>query len=526
MSSSSALLSLLEQDKASDPTDGFFTIPREQRTLANVFEQRVAATPAAEFLWFPGHPWTTYADFYSDVRSISASLRAKGIGAGDRVCLLLPNSPWAPGILMALWMNGSVAVPLNVELMGPLLTDLVHRIEPAAFIADEAVADRVDDGLRAELGERLLVAPEDLTSNGSDDGVRPVVEATAPAVILFTSGSTGPSKACVLSQHYCTYYTYAFVQGMGYSPDDTLYTCLPLHHVHALFTSFMAAVMSGARLALAPKFSPSRVMNELAETGATAFPTLGPMASFLLAQPTSPVEQRYRLRLAHCIPPPARREEFEARFRAPVVSALYGSTEALIFPPRRDLGSNGGLTGPEPADWELAIVDDDMTPLPDNTVGELVGRPRRPGIMFDEYLGDSAGTLKALRGLWWHTGDRFTRDDDGLYYYVGRGRELLRRRGENVSAHELEMLISGHESVLEVAALGTVAAVGGEHDITVVAYGSEPGLTAESIEAFCQEKVPRFMRPDRILIEREPLPKNASGKIDKLALAEMITTDG
>jgi crotonobetaine/carnitine-CoA ligase len=521
MSQSRTLFELLAEDRTSSPTSGFFSIPIEERTLAHVFRQRVDASPDANFLWFPGRDTQTYREFDSDVRALAAAFRARGLLPGDRVALMLPNSPYALRIFLALWLNRLVAVPLNFELMGPLLTSLVRRIDPAVFIVDEAVVGSVDPELAEELGSRVLIAPQDIEPGAPDDEVSPVVEAADPAVILFTSGSTGPSKACVLTQHYCTYYGYAFTQGMGYTPDDVLYTCLPLHHVHALFTSFMASIMSGATLALAPKFSPSRVISDLAESGATSFPTLGSMAAFLLAQPSSPAEDRFRMRIAHCIPPPARIDDFEARFKAPVVSVLYGSTEALIFPPRRDLRSSGGLTGPEPEDWELAIVDEAMVPQPDNTVGELVGRPRLPGIMFEGYFGDPEATLNALRGLWWHTGDQFTRDEDGMYHYVGRGRDLLRRRGENISVHELEMLVGGHESVLEAAAFGTPSPLG-EHDVTVVTYAGETPITADEISAFCEAKIPRFMRPDRVLVWPEPLPKNASGKVDKIILAELI----
>jgi crotonobetaine/carnitine-CoA ligase len=142
--------------------------------------------------------------------------------------------------------------------------------------------------------------------------------------------------------------------------------------------------------------------------------------------------------------------------------------------------------------------------------------------MFDGYFEDAEATLRAFRGLWWHTGDQFRRDAEGRYWYVGRGRDLIRRRGENVSVYELENLVATHEKLVEAAAVGVPSELG-EHDILVVVVPREGAVvTTEELQSFCEEIVPRYMRPDRIVIWYELLPKTSTGKVDKPVLVEMI----
>jgi crotonobetaine/carnitine-CoA ligase len=185
-------------------------------------------------------------------------------------------------------------------------------------------------------------------------------------------------------------------------------------------------------------------------------------------QPVVPAESRLRVRLAHIAPAPPRAEEFEQRFRLRIVSALFGMSEAMLFPPDTGRKPIPGVIGPAPRDWDIALVDDIGRPVPNGEVGELVARPRRPLILLDEYFDCPDDTMKSWRGLWYHTGDICNRDLDGVYWFVGRARDVIRRSGHNVSAWEIETTISGHSDVAEVAAVPVPTELGEEELILFV----------------------------------------------------------
>jgi crotonobetaine/carnitine-CoA ligase len=297
---------------------------------------------------------------------------------------------------------------------------------------------------------------------------------------------------------------------------------LPMSHVHALFASFWPAVLSGARFAFSERFSASKYWQEIAESKATTCSAIGTMASILLAQAPSEWENKTRVRVAHIAPAPPRVEEFQSRFRLQVVSVLYGLTEAMVFPPLVDSPPTFGLLGPSPPDWDVDIVDNRGQQVESNTAGELVVRPLRPHILFEGYYNQPEETLQACRELWFHTGDICRRDEEGLFWFMGRKKDVIRRRGENVSVWELEAVIAQHAEIKEVAAFAVPSRLG-EEDIAVVAVRRESSkLDVADLEAYCTKNLPKYMRPDRIILCDEELPKTVSGKIDKNRLGEEL----
>jgi len=502
-------------------------IPLRRRTLAQVWSDRVARSPGQPFLWFPDGGRRPVDALDAGVRRAAAGFLSRSVGKQDRVCVFMRNSPEMLCILLALWRIGAVVVPLSPQQQGALLVDQVERADPVLIVADAE--------LQAQLGvfgPKLRTAAEfcrreDVCSGAAGapdpaefEGDGPQYH--EPAMIMYTSGSTGPSKGCVLSHHMCVYYGWCFWRYMDYRDSDTIHTCLPLNHNHALFASFFPAVMAGARFALSQGFSARRYWGEVAESEATTCSAIGPMASILLNQPVAEVEERLRVRIAHIAPSPPRVEEFQKRFRLQVVSCLYGSSEAMVFPPDRTSPPVLNLIGPAPRDWDVAIVDEKGLPCPVGVVGELLVRPRRPKILFEGYFNMPEATRHAWRDLWHHTGDRCRLDEQGRYWFCGRAKEVIRRRGENVSIWELESVIGRHPDISEIAAIPLPAGSGDEEIALVIKTAAPSEAVRESVREFCESELPRFMRPDHILLQIEELAKTQSGKIDRIAVRQGV----
>lgn len=469
----------------------------EARTLPAVWEARVAERGDARCLWFPDRGEETWATLDRRVRSVAAGLSGRGIAAGDRVCLRTHNSPETIVLMLALWRLGAVVAPISPQLTGPLLEERLRLVGP-----------------RLTIGDPALVAELEVDAEAPAAAARPA----DPALILFTSGSSGAAKGCLVSHHYAVYYGWVFWRYMGYRETDTLYTCLPLNHCHALFASWWASVLAGGALALSGRFSASRYWREVAESEATSCSAIGMMTSVLLSRPADEWESRLKVRIAHVSAEGAlAMPEFEARFGFKTVSSRYGSTEAMVFPPVLDLPPVPGLIGPEPADWDIALLDRDGRPVADGAAGELAIRPRLAQIMFDAYLERPEATVEAFRGLWFHTGDLARRDALGLYWFVGRVTDTIRRRGENISAWEVERIVAQLPAVTQAAAFALPSTLSGEDLCLAVAPAERATLTVAELERHCEESLPRYMRPDRIWV-RADLPKTSSNKVDKARL--------
>ena len=373
----------------------------------------------------------------------------------------------------------------------------------------------------------------------------PETSPEAPAELLYTSGTTGMPKAAVQSYRSMMLTGEAFADWLALGPEDRLFTCLPLAHINARFYSTMGAFAAGATLALEERFSASAFWSWMAESGATVVNTIGAMLHILLQAPQSPGERRHQLRIVYTSP--AIGEElhrsFEKRFGVRLVVG-YGMTECtfgFIHPidappssPDRHLASMGrprrhpdlrwpsGWRLVDPKSIEAAGAENAGGGAPrDVDVGEIGEVWLSGPTVFSGYLDNPAATASVLRADGWlRTGDLALRDAAGYWSFVGRTKEMIRRRGENVSPLEIEELLLSHPAVAEAAVIGVPGSLGEEEIAAFVALKPGETLAVEALTAFCAGRLARFKLPSewRLL---DSLPRTSTNRVAKGELAAL-----
>jgi crotonobetaine/carnitine-CoA ligase len=323
-------------------------------------------------------------------------------------------------------------------------------------------------------------------------------------VFIYTSGTTGFPKGVMHGQRTLLLAGEGFVQRMHLQPDDRLLCILPMFHINALFYSLAGALAAGATLTLLPRFSASTFWRDVARTRATECNTIAAVSNILLRRPRSEFVPGHALRKIYGAPFTAETYEvFDREFGVPTLIEGYGMSEipgALNNPfsgPHK-IGSMGKpSTHPDPAVQlaQLKVVDDDGHELPHGQVGELVVKTP---LLMQGYYRDPQQTQAALRDGWFLTGDLARRDNDGYFWFVARKKDIIRKRGENISGAELDRVVESHPLVLQAAAIPVPDPLG--EDEILIAVVPKPGetVTAQQVADWCRQhlapiKVPRYV---------------------------------
>jgi len=465
------------------------------------------------------HASLTYAEAPARAASRAAALAAAGIGPGDRVALLSENRLE----ILELWLGcawlGAVLVPINTAARGPQLDHVLSDSGASLLVLEPELADRLD---------YVAAAPERrwLLDGGLPDAGGAVPQHAAapgdPTVILYTSGTTGPSKGVVCPQ--AQWYWWGLETGsiLGVAEGDVLYTCLPLFHTNAL-NAFVQALVFGATFVAGPRFSASRFWSRLVEADATVTYLLGTMVHILSKRDPDPYESQHDVRVALApATAEALHEPFRSRFGVRLVDG-WGSTETNVVistaAPEAPPGSMGGVT----PGFHARVVDADDGEVPPGTPGELVVRSDEPFAFSLGYLGLPEKTVETWRNLWFHTGDRVVRDEDGWFWFLDRLKDSIRRRGENVSSYEVESVLVAHPSVAAAAVVPVPAEIGDDEILAFVVPRPGADLTAEDLIAFCEPRLAYFAIPRYVELVDE-LPLTANGKVEKYRLRERGAT--
>jgi carnitine-CoA ligase len=477
------------------------SLPPAQRTLPRLLEAQ-ATRHGDRLLVRADGDERTVAQMRESAARRAGALSEAGIAAGDRVLLMSENRLE----VLELWLGcawlGAIFVPVNTALKG-------MQLEHVFSDADA----------------KLVVRERELEALSRGEPVPPRdVHPGDPAAILYTSGTTGPSKGVVCPQEQWYWWALLTGEALRIESGDVLYTCLPLFHTNALNT-FCQALLWGATYALGPRFSASRFWGHCAEAHGTVTYLLGPMVSILLRQPPSPDDRAHRVRIALA---PATggelHEPFRERFGVELIDA-WGSTETNIVLSNTHNDNRPGTIGRLLDPFEARVVDEEDADVPDGTSGELVVRSRQPHAFATGYLGREDATAEAWRGGWFHTGDRVIRDRDGSFRFVDRIKDVIRRRGENISAFEVEQVLQSHADVAAAAVIPVPSELGEDEVMACVVSREGAALEPTKLVAFCEERLAAFCVPRYVELV-DSLPLTASGKVEKYKLRERGVTAG
>jgi len=481
-------------------------------------------------------PSLTWAELRDQFQLWAGALRAQHVQPGESVVTMLPNSfeaylAW----LGAAWI-GALEVPANNMYRGETLRYLVANSEARVLVIAERFVGRLQ--LVADSLDRLEVVIVPDASGDLPDlpfkvvrgdeflSAPPATDVPGPdyydvAAMIYTSGTTGPSKG-VLVPWGELHQSPAMLPPELIGPGTPYYAIYPAFHLSGKIALYNAAI-AGAYMLVREAFSVTEFWNDIRTFNVTGAGVVGPMAAILMAMPPQPDDADNPLERVMMGPIIADIEAFKTRFGVKHVCTGFGMTE-IGFPlfsgwdppnPR-----TCGRRRPGPPHYEVRVVDEHDEDVPTGTIGELVVRARDPWVMNAGYWRLPEQTATSWRNGWFHTGDLFTEDADGWFYFVDRKKDALRRRGENISSFEVEAGITAHADVVECAVLGVPSNLGEDDVLAVVVRAPESTLTEQALLEWLVPRMPRFMLP-RYIQFMPALPKtDGTFRVQKFRLRE------
>jgi len=506
-----------------------FSLPREQWTLGKLLTEKAERNRGKEFLLFQDQTFT-FDQFEEKANQAANALTALGIKKGDKVGVLMLNCPEYLFLWFGICKVGAVMVPYNVEWKGDILSYILEHSDTRGVVVQEDLLQQVLDALggrkldfyvlKSDGKESLPPGTSDLKDffTGPATFTSPPIAHTDPFQIMYTSGTTGRSKGVVRSHEYVILRALRALRVFGYTRDDIFYTALPLHHGNAQNLTTLPALLINAKLALGVRFSASQFWLDIRKHKATTFNYIGAMLPILYKQPPAAEDANNNVRFIRGAGAPEDIIlDFEKRFGLEIVES-YGTTEGGSIqnrPGKRKLGSMGW----PPYYNEAKVVDDDDNELPPGKVGEMIIRPTDPEEKWVEYYKDEEASDEKMKDGWFRSGDLALVDEDGFFFFKGRKKDALRRRGENISAQEVEKVIDRHPAIFESAVFGVPSELSEEDVMAAVVLKPEQTLTYEDLIEYCQANMARFMVP-RYLEFMEALPKTPTLRTEKYKLVE------
>lgn len=501
--------------------------------LVSLLEWRANTSPDRRYLSICGREYT-FGEMDQRARQLAGGLYELGVRPGDRVAWLSANRAEVVELLFALAKLGAIQVPLNAFLKGSFLAHPLEQSGASVLVGDAAGVDAVASVLDTLPALRTVVAIEGRPEGLSWPRTVDVVDfdrvshsvAVAPelsldpgdtAAIMFTSGTTGLPKGCVLTHGYFRRNVAAFGAGMGVEASDVVYTSLPLFHMAAQVSTLFSPLVFGTQAVIDDQFSAGGFMSRAAEVGATISVAIGAMGQALLSTVPSAADRAHSLRAMVMIPmAPEDQARFEERFGIEAWSEVYGQTECIPIccTPRTSAARDRAGCGAPMDDLEVALVDDHDQPVAAGEIGEIVVRPRGRFAMFEGYWNMPVETLAAFRNLWYHTGDYGRLLPSGQLTFVDRKKDALRRRGENISSFELETAIAHHPAVAEVAVHAVPSEMTEDDVKACIVLRPAADVEPQELFDFFSDNLPFYAIP-RYVEFVDMLPRTATGRVMK-----------
>lgn len=496
-------------------------------TLATLLETRATDLGDKPFLLFEDQV-VSFAELNTNTNRVANGLAKLGVKAGVGVCIMMGNAPEWLFTHFGVQKQGAYTVPVNTGLKGEGLQHIINHSDSTVLIIDDTFIQTIGDireNLKAldtvivsvsegaDVPDGWLTLADVMDSSDENPGVE--IRDGEMNMLQYTSGTTGLPKGVVgryKSQPYVGGGFTAFLQ-----PEDVMYTCLPLFHANALGISTMSALVGGHPLALSRRFSASRIWDDVRRYKATTFNALGAMIPILMKQPERPDDADNPVKIIMSAACPADVwEEFENRFGVMLIEgygAVDGGGFGVINAGNAPKGSIGKPTSP------YRLVDDDGVDVPVGESGELIFEVDDMKLRKVEYYKNEEASSARIVDGWLHTGDMLHCDDKGNLYFDDRKTDSLRRRGENISAWEVERDINKHEAVFESAVIGIKSELGEDDVMAFVMLQPGATLTAEELIAHCEPLMAKFMVP-RFIEFRDEFPKTGTHRTQKSKLKQ------
>lgn len=514
---------------------------RDECVVSELLAARAAATPTKPFLLFDDERWT-YADAAREAWRAAHALRRCGVDFGDYVSVWIPTGADVVRGWFGANALGAVYAPLNLAARGNYLQHTLNLAESKVLLAHHELVERLE-GIDVPHLETVVVvggpAPhglpwktvgfDELLADAPDE--RPELERPVEPwddlSLIYTSGTTGPSKG-VRAAH-AAFWNYANCFILPYVDETDRYlSALPMFHTAGTGITY-SMLRAGGSVALTKSFSASRFWDDVRRFEATITIAIHGMVTFMLDQPERDDDADNPLRTVY-MGPLIRHREFAERFGVSVYTA-YGMTEVPV-PITSSLGPEDSHSCGRSAGngYELRLVDEHDVPVPPNTPGELVVRHLLPWTINSGYKNMPEATAEAWRNGWFHTGDEFRQDEDGNFYFLDRIKDVIRRRGENISSVEVEDEVRTHPLVKDVAAIAVtnpdVEHAAGDEEVKIVVV-LEQGAELDPLELtdYLVGRMPSFWVPRFVEFVSE-LPRTESHKVKKADLREAAITAG
>ena len=500
-----------------------------------VLERFARETPDKVFAVFQdGEEWT-YSELLDRVRALAGGLASQGVERGNHVAVWMFDSKEAILTFLSINYLGAVFVPLNTAFKGGVLEHVLNVSDARHLVVHGQLIDRLE-GINVARVERLIhvgpsANPQVLEqmdfAHLTQAGIQPPeldapIEPWDTQSIIFTSGTTGPSKG-VLSSYLHIFTnagpeTWHFVTG-----EDRFLINMPIFHIGGMGVIFVMLCRGGS-IAMMDGFDTEKFWPFVRDSQTTAFFLLGVMTTFLLKQPPADNDKDHNVRLAFMVPLTETCTEFHERFGIDVYT-IFNMTEISSPIVSEPNPVKRGTCGKKRDGVDVRLVDKNDCEVALGEIGEMVVRTDRPWGMNSGYYKNPEATAEAWRNGWFHTGDCFRQDEEGYFYFVDRMKDAMRRRGENISSFEVEAEVVAFPAVREAAAYAVPSDLGEDDVMIAVAPVAGHSIDHKELMLFLGERMPYFMVPRYIRVLDE-LPKTPSSKVMKHILrGEGVTPD-
>ena len=509
-----------------------------EQSLGQFLEQVVARHPDKTFIEIGGLS-RTYQEFYDGVRKSAAMFAVLGIEKGDRVCLFLPNCIEYVYSWFGLSLIGAIAVPVNTAYKRDEMAYILNNSEAKGLVSDSSLfevaeaaanlASSVEIRLLRDGGE--LNSPSSWTDFGEAHNVAvplaamPEISPHDISMLVYTSGTTGNPKGVQVTHLMYVAAGQGFAHWTEATPDDRFFTCLPYYHANIQYYSTMGALAAGGTLVVTDRFSASRFWGQVREAKATIVNFIGMMMPVLAKNEPSPDDKDNTVRLFYGSPsfPPDFLADFQDRFDTDIIVG-FGMTETCFgtiekIGVERRAGSSGEPRQHPQGGFENQVrIADPVTGVHVgvDTVGEIT--IHNPAIMPGYWRNDEQNT-ESLRDGWLYTGDLGWVDADGFLYFVDRKKDIIRRRGENISSQEVENVVKRHPNVLDCAVLAVPSELGEDEVKAYVTPREGATPDPEELVYWCAENLAYFKVP-RYWEIRDELPRTPSLRVRKDVLRQ------